>query len=186
MGISRTPLREALNRLNREGLVTLIRHRGYQVTPITLEYLRDLCELRRIIESESAFLAATRASREEIAELLRLAGLPYVPGERKTYAAYLRNNTAFHLEVARCSHNARLASLVLSLLEQLHRPIYLGLDIGLDATMATAEHLDLVKAIEAGDPVLARQVMSEQISNTERRILEAAALSPIQERRVCS
>ena len=174
MGISRTPLREALNRLSREGLVTLIRHRGYHVTPITLQYLRNLCELRRIVEPESAYLAATRAHPEEVAELRRLAGLPYVPGERKTYETYLRNNTAFHLEVARCSHNAELASLVLSLLEQLQRPLYLGLDSGMDSETATAEHLDLVKAIEARDPVLARRVMSEQISSTEHRILEAA------------
>src|SRR5690242_10245966 len=100
MGISRTPLREALNRLSQEGLVTLIPHRGFQVTPITVQYLRDLCEMRRIVEAEAAYLAALRAQPHQIAELRRLAGLPYIPGDRKTYEKYLRNNTAFHFQVA--------------------------------------------------------------------------------------
>lgn len=181
MGISRTPLREALNRLSQEGLVNLIRHRGYQVAPITLPDLRDLFELRRIIESESAYLAATRRNPEEIGDLRRLAGLPYLPGERKTYKTYLRNNTTFHVAVARYAHNARLASTVCSVLEQLQRPIYLGLDVGVDSSTATGEHLDLVNAIEARDPGLARQIMVEQIGNTEKRILQAAALNPAQE-----
>jgi DNA-binding GntR family transcriptional regulator len=181
MGISRTPLREALNQLSQEGLVKLIRHRGYQVAPITLQDLRDLFELRRIVESESAFLAATRRSPEEVAKLRQLAGLPYLPGERKTYKTYLRNNTTFHVAVACCSHNVRLASIVRSLLEQMERPIYLGLDIGIDSATATGEHLNLVKAIEARDPELARRIMIEQIGNTEHRILMAAALNQAHE-----
>jgi DNA-binding GntR family transcriptional regulator len=126
--MSRAPLREALNRLSREGLVTIIRNRGYHVTPLTIKCLQDLAELRRIIESESARLAAQRATRAEIEEIEKLAELPYVPGERTTYDAYLRNNTAFHAAVARSSHNARIQALVVSLLEQLQRQIYLVLD----------------------------------------------------------
>ena len=181
LGISRTPLREALNQLKQEGLVKLIRHRGYQVAPITLQDLRDLFELRRIVESESAFLAAARRSAEEIANLRELAELPYVPGERKTYKTYLRNNTAFHVAVAHCAHNVRLASIVRSLLEQMERPIYLALDIGIDSMTATGEHLNLVSAIEAGDSQGARQIMVEQIGNTEHRILRIAAMNPAQE-----
>lgn len=181
MGISRTPVREALNQLSQEGLVNLIRHRGYQVAPITLQDLRDLFEIRRIVESESAYLAATRRNPDEIAELRRMAGLPYLPGERKTYKTYLRNNTGFHVAVACCAHNIRLASMVRSVLEQLERPIYLGLDIGIDSATATSEHLNLVEAIEARDPERASQIMVEQIGNTEHRILQAAALNPAQE-----
>lgn len=181
MGVSRTPLREALNRLSQEGLVNLIRHRGYQVTPITVQDLRDLFEVRRIVESESAYMAATRSNPEEISELRRLAELPYLPGDRKTYKTYLRNNTAFHVAVARCTRNGRLVSMVRSILEQLQRPIYLGLDVGIDSKRATGEHLDLVKAIEARDPELARQVMVAQNRNGEQRILQAAALNAAQE-----
>jgi DNA-binding GntR family transcriptional regulator len=181
MGVSRTPLREALQQLTQEGLISLIQHRGYQVMPITLQDIRDLWEIRRVVESESAYLAATRRTPEEITELRRLAGLPYVPGDRKTYKMYLQNNTAFHVALARCTHNLRLVSAVRSVLEQLQRPIYLGLDIGIDSTRATDEHLDLVKAIEARNPALARQVMVEQIANTQDRILQATAVNPTQE-----
>ncbi|HEV2498111.1 MAG TPA: GntR family transcriptional regulator [Terriglobia bacterium] len=181
MGISRTPLREALNRLTQEGLVNLIRHRGYQVAPITLQDLRDLFEVRRIVESESAYLAAARRDPEDVAELRRLAGLPYLPGERKTYKTYLQNNIAFHVAVAGCAKNLRLASMVRSVLEQLERPIYLGLDIGIDSTTATGEHLSLVAAVEARDANRARQIMIEQIGNTQDRILQASAVKPAEE-----
>lgn len=180
MGVSRTPLREALNRLSREGLVTLVRHRGYEVTPIRLPDLRDLCEVRLVLESEACALAALRALPEEISELRRLARLPCnpdKPGDRKAFQGCLRNNTSFHAAAARGSHNPRLASLVQSYLEQFQRPLYLELGIGIGsdvANVANAEHLAIVDAIEGRDPALVRRLMNDHITSTVRRILAMA------------
>jgi len=173
MGISRTPLREALNRLGLEGLVSLVPYHGFEVAPITLQDIRDMCELRCIVESEGAALAAQRATPEEIAELVELAELPYTPGRRQTYDSYLRANSAFHLKLARCSHNARLEAAVISLLDQLQRALYLGLDVGLDAAAATAEHLAVVEAVRNRDPALAAAVMRKQVSAAEQRMVSA-------------
>lgn len=173
LGVSRTPLREALNRLALEQLVFLTPYRGYAVTPVLLDDIRKLSELRLIVESASATLAAVRGTQEEIAELRNLATLRYQPGDRATYEQYLRDNSAFHQALARCAKNERLESVVVSVLDQIQRPLYLGLDTGLDAGAATAEHYDLVEAIEQHDAERARQVMADQIKRAEMRILAA-------------
>ena len=71
--MSRTPLREALNRLGLEGLITLEPYKGYEVTPMRLEDIRNLSELRGIVESETAARAAHRATPAEI-DALREVG----------------------------------------------------------------------------------------------------------------
>lgn len=173
LNVSRTPVREALNRLANEGLVSLRRHRGFVVAPITLQDIRELCEIRRALETESAALAAERATTSEIEHLESLAELHYEPGKRVTYENYLRANSAFHLALARCSHNVRLESMVMGVLDQLQRPMYLGLDFGLDCHQATSEHFDIVAFIKARDAIGARAVMGRNFDHTEKQILAA-------------
>ena len=177
LGVSRTPLREALNRLALEQLVFLTPYRGYAVTPVLLDDIRKLSELRSILEAESAAMAAERASEEEISVLRNLATLRYQPGDRGTYEQYLRDNSAFHQALAGCTHNTRLESVIASVLDQIQRPLYLGLDTGLDAEAATAEHYELVEAVAQRNAGLARQVMAEQIRRAEMRILAAVSVA---------
>jgi len=173
MGISRTPLREALNRLGLEGLITLVPFRGYEVAPLTLAGIRELSELRLIVESASVALAAQRATQEEIEKLSAVAELQYTPGDRETYENYLRENSKFHLQLAQCAHNSRLQTIVLSVIDQLQRPFYMGLDVGLDTREATAEHLAVVQAVTGRDARRAQQLMCEQIARAEQRMIAA-------------
>ena len=73
LGIGRTPVREALQRLTREGLVVHFPHRGMVVAEISAVGTRDIYEFRSLIDGEAARLAAERASAPEITELNRLA-----------------------------------------------------------------------------------------------------------------
>jgi GntR family transcriptional regulator, rspAB operon transcriptional repressor len=173
--VSRTPLREALNRLALEGLVDLVHYKGYQVSQITVADIMALSELRRIVESEAAALAAERTGPRDYERLLELADLPYVPGNRKTYEDYLRANTSFHAALAHCAGNPRLENIIVSVLDQLQRAMFLGLDVGMDAAAATAEHLEVLKAIHAHDSVRARALTQEQLLRTEKRILASLA-----------
>lgn len=175
LGVSRTPLREALNRLALESLVILTPYRGYAVTPVRMEDIRNLSEVRLIVEAEASALAAERATEEEITRLGKLAPLDYTPGDRATYIRYLRANSAFHQALVFCSHNERLAAVAVSVLDQIQRPLYLGLDTGLEAEHATAEHYELVAAIRARDAGRARRVAAEQIRRAEMRIVAAVS-----------
>jgi DNA-binding GntR family transcriptional regulator len=173
MQVSRTPLREALNRLSLEGLVTIAPYRGYAITPLTIGGFHELCEVRRILESEVAALAAKRATEADMAHLQSLAQLVYKREDRHTYENYLRANSAFHLALVRSVRNVRLEALVMAALDQHQRPLYLGLGVGVDGKASTAEHLEIVDALRKRSASKARKVMLEHISGGEDRIAKA-------------
>lgn len=173
MTVSRTPLREAINRLALEGLVVLTPYRGYAVAPVTVSSFRELCEVRRIIEPDTAALAAERATDEQIAILRAEAELKYTPGQPETYENYLRTNSRFHRALVRCAGNSLLEAMVTSALDRHQRPLYLGLDVGLDAGAATSEHQQLVDAVGQHDAERARSLMVDHVSRAEERIVAA-------------
>ncbi len=173
IGVSRTPLREALNRLALEGLVVLIPYRGYAVAPLSVDGFRELCEVRRVLEAESAALAAERAGQEDIRRLEELAETRYNRGDRRTYERYLRANSSFHQALVRATHNARLEAMVMSSLDQHQRPLYLGLGVGVDGKASTREHREVVEAVRAHDPARSRQLMTQHIARAEERIITA-------------
>jgi DNA-binding GntR family transcriptional regulator len=143
------------------------------VAPLSAESFQDLCEVRRLIEPQVAALAAQRASPEDTARLLNLSKLEYVVGDRASYEAYLRANSMFHLEIARCARNSQLESLVTTVLGRHQRPCFLGLDVGIDAEESTQEHIRVIEAIRARDGALAQKLMARHIGGGERRILAA-------------
>ncbi len=163
--VSRTPLREALNRLGQERLLVRTPYAGYAVAPITEAGVRDLCELRAILEVETAGLAAERATPEELLHLEGAVRLHYRPGDRETYANYLDSNLVFHRELARASHNSRLFEMVMGVLNELQRPLYLGLDIGLDSEAAR-------------EPDRARAIHRKQIISAGERMVDAMKRLP--------
>jgi len=173
MSVSRTPLREALNRLALEGLVVLTPYRGYVVAPVTVRSFQELCEVRRVLEPGAAALAARRATPEMLKALRAEAGLTYTPGQPDTYEAYLRANSRFHQTLVRCTGNSLLETMVASALDRHQRPLYMGLDVGIDAAAVSAEHRQLVDALERHDAKRARSLMKDHVSRAEARIVGA-------------
>jgi DNA-binding GntR family transcriptional regulator len=173
IGVTPELLRDACHRLLRERLVREEGPQIYSVAPFTLSDIRELSEMRRTIESRTAALAAERVRPYEIARLLILAELSYQPGERKTYMRYLLYNTAFHRQLAHAARNSRLEATVISVLDQIQRPLYLGLDVGLDPVAATAEHLDVVDAVRHKRAAAAARLMWDQVTSSEKRMIEA-------------
>lgn len=173
LGVSRTPLRQALNRLAQEGLVVLMPYKGYVVAPLTVADFQNLCEVRRILEPESVVLAAERATSEDIERLKETYATPYNQSDPSTYESYLRSNSAFHLALVRCAKNNRLESLVMSALDQLQRPLYLGVVKGIASEVSTAQHLELLEMVRRHEAESARKLMVEHICIGEEQIIAA-------------
>ena len=171
--VSRTPLREALNRLSHEELVSFQPHSGYRVAAITLDGFRNLVGLRTIIEPQAAALAATRATAEDIAELRRCATLPYDPNDERGFIDYCRGNSRFHLQVVRAARNPMLENIVMSALDMYQRPTYLRIGRQLDPANPSAKHHGIVDAIEQHDPAAAQAAMYQHIRGGGERIMEA-------------
>ncbi len=173
LGISRTPLREALNRLGHEDLVTFQPHAGYRVAPITLEGFRNTSELRAIVEPRAAALAAERATEEDIARMKKYAELPFDPADERGFVAYCRANSRFHLSVVRSTRNPILENVVMSSLDMYQRPTYLRIGRQMDASNPSAKHEAIVAAIANRDAVLAGSLMERHVRGGVERIVEA-------------
>ena len=171
--VSRTPLREALNRLAHEALLVLAPYRGYAVAPLTRQSIRELFEVRLINEPEAAALSAARADPADLETVRTSAELRYIPGDPQSYIDYLRANSAFHLALAKASGNTRLEGIIMSALDQEQRAEYLVLDAGLPINTedATNEHWHIYEAVRAKDADAARGLMRNHIERSARRII---------------
>jgi DNA-binding GntR family transcriptional regulator len=168
--MGKTPIREALHVLQDEGLVEIVPRAGCFVSQMTVEDVRDIFELRRIVEGASAELAAQHITDEELRELAAI-GSSYVVGSTETYLQHLEENREFHYRVALASRNKRLARLVRDLHEHMQALLFLQLDFGASAGQLMREHAQLVEALRQRAPDLARRVMVDSIESAKEAVL---------------
>lgn len=170
-----TPTREALKRLEQEGFVRSVPRFGYIVSHITLSDLQEIFELRLILESAAVRLAVERAPDERLAELKELATCRYIYQDRESYGAYLAENARFHTAIALAAGNHRLADSVAKVLDELTRVFHMALELRDSADEKVRDHLNLVEAMIARDMDRALHYIHEEVSHSQRRVLEALA-----------
>jgi DNA-binding GntR family transcriptional regulator len=171
-GFGRSPVREALRRLVQEGFVEVRPRQGYRVTVVTLASVRDLFEMRLLLEPAAVELAALRAPQEELEALHALAHQTYVPADIASYERFLQDNREFHVRIARASGNERLARSLRALLEEMQRLFFISLDARDSASEMVHEHHGLHDALLARDASRAREIVVEQIEASRARVLE--------------
>jgi DNA-binding GntR family transcriptional regulator len=166
-GVSNTPVREALQMLGQEGLVSIKPHSGYFVTQITLRELRDLLELREILEVAAVQRAAIRISEEELAALAHVHD-GYTDEDEDPYVRYIMDNRRFHYLVARASGNRELAEALGHLHDRLN-PYWVMVHPG---DVMVQIHQRLVEALREHDVARARQSILEEVRETREATLE--------------
>ena len=179
LGLSKTPVREALAQLRRERLVEIDSRSGCRAAPVTLKDTMELTAFRGLLESEAASLAASRLA--DIAQLQALEELcqsSYHEQDPASVDDFLERNTAFHCMIARAGGNDRLASALEEALHQLERLFRIGLLYTSRALEIVHEHEDLLAAIKAGDADAARAVAIAQARASQRMILDGLLASP--------
>jgi DNA-binding GntR family transcriptional regulator len=168
IGISTTPLREALKRLKQQGLVELDAHRDARVTPLDAEEARDLLEVRRSLDPLAANLAADRRTKQDVAEMrASLEGLEALPSNptMEQLVAHRR----FHAAIYRASHNALLVETLDGLWDTADRYRRHGLQVERSAeerALKAQEHTLLFEAIVEGDGDTAADVMRTHIQTS--------------------
>jgi DNA-binding GntR family transcriptional regulator len=174
LGSSKTPAREALARLRAEGMVEVHPRSGYVVTPVTVKATRELFELRSLLEPAAAARAAERhPDLAHLRELEELCHTSYDPNDRDSVGAFLRANTEFHVTLARCGGNDRLADVLENVLHQLERLFHIGLRLTSRSEEIVHEHTEMLDAILGGDAERARAVTEAQSAASEEMVLRA-------------
>jgi DNA-binding GntR family transcriptional regulator len=157
LGISRTPLREALSRLTAEGLTTTAGGRGVVVTDISLEDIDELFELRETLEGRAAALAAERGDHATFEQLRRelLRAPELIGGQDPALHDYYGLVGRLDAAIDAAISNAYLVQAMRSLRVHLVRVRRLAADDAARLTAAAAEHAAIAEAIAAGNPRLA-------------------------------
>lgn len=178
LGVSRTPVREALNRLGAEGLVEHVPNRGARVATWTVAEVESVFELRSALEPQLAALAVPAATAQDIETLADLAQRMLhvgLPGPRRDLDAVVPLNRAFHDHLARLADHPALASaLATAVKAPMQRSNFVAYD---EPTMrrSLAHHVEIVDAVRAGDPVWAHAVMTAHIHNARAVMVRAAS-----------
>ena len=182
IGISTTPLREALRRLKQEGLVDLDAHRDARVRPLDAAEARDLLELRGSLDPLAASLAAQRRTEDDVAEVrAALDGLEALSD--RPSAAQLESHHRFHAAIHRASHNALLVEVLDGLWVKTDRYRRHGLEAGRtdeERDARAAEHRRLFEAVRDGDADTAAELMRRHVQTSlgARSAERLAAPSP--------
>lgn len=162
-----TPVRDALQMLSQEGLVYIKPRSGYFVARTTLKQLRDLMDLRHIMELAGVERAASQITPAQIEEL-RAVHAGYTGDDDVSYDRYTDENRRFHYLVAKASGNSELAQLLGRLHDRLAR--FMVMRHAGEGQMKT--HKEIIDALEAHDVDKAREAMLDDIERSHQSILD--------------
>ena len=168
IGISTTPLREAMRRLMTEGLVELDAHRDARVSSLTAEEARDLLEIRRSLDPLAAGLAAERRTKEDI-RLIRESAIHVEPLLSNPSMVDLVAHRRFHTAIYAASHNDLLTSTLDALWDKADRYRRLGLQVVRsqeERDQKAREHAGLIEAVVSGDSEGAAEIMRQHIDTS--------------------
>jgi len=173
LSIGKTPIREALLSLQREGLVEAIPRSGYRVRAVTLKEAQDLFAVRSLLEGEAARLAArNRSDSGQLRRLEQLCRKSYDPQDAQSVDRFNQANTDFHKGVARLSGNLVLEDMLGLILDRLERVFNAGLRLQWRSDQIVHEHKDLLDKIMSGDADAAADVAKAQAKASETMVLE--------------
>ena len=172
LGISRTPLREALRKLALEGLVVLHKGRPATVATFTKEDSLHQMELRRVLETYNIEKIAANPDSKLIRSLKKNVDKQMQAVTANDFPSFIDLDREFHLLLAEKSHNPKLRSIIETVNTGVNRAfLVLSNTLLITSKEAVAEHTLILKALEKQDSQQAKAAMEEHMANIERRFL---------------
>lgn len=172
LGVSRTPVREAIRMLELEGLVVMIPRKGAEVANITVKDLKDALEVRMAIEELSVKLACQRLDDESAEEIKKTCMAFKEAINSKLVPAIVQGDEAFHNAIYKASKNQKLINIAQNLREQVYRyRVEYVKDFSYHDNLIK-EHDLITMAILKGDSDNAQKIMSEHIFNQEQIVIK--------------
>ena len=173
LGIGRTPVHQAIDRLMIEGLVQVMPRKGIIVTPVSLDDVLQTIEVRLLNECHCARLAAERASESEVRTLDDILARAEAELSRRDAERLMRLDREFHGAIAQISRNGVLADILGRLHDKSLRFWILSLNTPGHHARVHTQHLAILDAIRAHDPLAAEQTMRDHIEDFRRNLLSS-------------
>ncbi|MFA5384108.1 MAG: GntR family transcriptional regulator [Eubacteriales bacterium] len=172
LGVSRTPVREAIRKLELEGFLVMVARKGAYVADISVKDITDIFEVRAALEGLAAGLAAERITEEELEQLER-ALVQISEATTSDLNSVVQSDTSFHELIYRASRNQRLQQIVIHLQEQIQRFRTVSLSQPGRTRFFIEEHRKIVEAISERNSELASLLAREHIESAEQSLLGA-------------
>ena len=176
LGVSRTPIREAIRKLELEGLVIMIPRRGAEVAQITEKSLKDVLEVRRALDVLCIELACERITEEEIEELQMACAEFEQATKGKDTSVIAKADVKLHDIIVRATGNQRLQQLVNNLAEQMYRYRFVYIKDDSQHTKLIAEHKEILESILERNKERAASAARIHIDNQEKSIIQQIRL----------
>lgn len=176
LGVSRTPIREAIRKLELEGLVTMIPRRGAEVAQITEKSMKDVLEVRRALDALCVELACERITQQEMAELKRACQNFEQATATKDATIVAAADVALHEIIVKATGNDRLVQLVHNLSEQMYRYRFEYIKDESGHAGLVEEHRMIYESILRKDCNAAANAAKLHIDNQEKSIIRQIRL----------
>ena len=173
MGVSRTPVREAIRKLELEGLVDMLPRKGAHVADLSVKDIMDVLEVRSTLDGLASMLSAERITDDELKELKRVQTqfVNYV--EKDNLQGSIKKDVEFHDVIYRSSRNDKLIQIANNLREQVQRFRVIYIKDYSSTRELIKEHEEILESITRKDPELARKSAQKHILNQEETIIKA-------------
>jgi DNA-binding GntR family transcriptional regulator len=173
-GTSRVPIREALSRLQAEGLIVLRPRRGFAVLTLKEEDIIEIFELRMAIEEHAMLIANKERTEGDIRDVealvLRMETLdPAAPGFLQDW---MSANRLFHSRLIECAHRKRVSEIALNLRDAIEPYIRLEANFFGQVDYANVEHRQIFEAFKQNDSDSAARISRQHCESTLRRLLQ--------------
>jgi DNA-binding GntR family transcriptional regulator len=172
MGISRTPVREAIHKLEREGLIKKLPQGGFYVLNLTREEIEETFGIRSVLESYAARLAAINHQKEELEPLEEKIGEFQYFLNRGEMETLLKINTEFHNLLYAMSRSPKLIKLINDLQDQIYRFRKIILNIETMAKTSNDDHRQMLSAMKTRDADRVETLVRQHILRGQRIVLK--------------
>lgn len=172
MGVSRTPVREAVRRLEMEGLVTMVPRKGTHVAELSVKDIMDVLEVRAALDKLATELAAARMRPENIRQLetIHKQYIQYL--QKENIQGAIRKDVEFHETIYHSSGNTKLDGVAANLREQIYRFRVLYMKDFSNAEEVLKEHELMLNALADKDAERAGRLAEEHIMHQQQTIIQ--------------
>jgi len=177
--VSKSPVRDALLRLQEQGLIDVLPRKGYLIRPISIGDAHDLYEIRLLLEKSCIRRACDEASDEDLASLDQFRSV-----ENGDLAHWVTYNRDFHRRIAELSGNARMAKMAQEVIDQFDRLTFVGVSAAPTEAASekfVAEHCEIIDALQARDRSAVTSLINKHISKSQKQLFAVLENPPIVE-----
>ena len=174
LGVSRTPVREAIRKLELEGLVVMVARKGAYVADVSIKDILDVLEVRSVLEGLAAYLSAERMTEEELEELELISYHFKRCIENGNTEGMIEKDMQFHDRIFKSTRNVKLIQIAQSFQEQVQRFRITYFSEYNQPRDLLVEHQAILEAIANRDAVAAQQVAQQHIDSLEDNIVMLA------------